>query len=1699
MIKAVNYDSKEIAFPWITPGEMQKWIILIRAHLGEKAVKYVIDTVTQRPYPDPERLAELRRAGDPAAVVRYRKQIRKAATDWDAANLKAYGILVKACTLNSHAMTVVLAYPEDTAYDLLQRLIQRFDQSGMLGVKQAKLAAFNSMVLDNETAPEFVDRITRARIDLVGIGCDYIDYDVHCLGRLKEGMLQDPRYKELCLNIRGLPECTWDRALELIYAHEISNPPTQAKASAPATATPADEPLTPAVVRRLIKQHGRDRGKKRAYKGNKKPFKQADGNQRSQNSQKKQWHARGARLCYTCGKPGHEMKDCRQRHQQQRNDSNNGNDAHFDGMFGSDTPAVRMLRPDVASDVSFSASASRRSDEVVVDSGATSHIFNDVTVEQFGDSDIMPTPTAIRTGKKGAHLRATGRGAVGSLRNVLVVPQDQLLENVASVPQLDLAGYTVTFANQSAKLFDKKNRLVAEGKLGDDKSYRWSLRDIASARDRLLLGSAVDPRPNLNLYHRRLGHRNKRCLRRAIIEGRCKGIPISAAKNCRNPLCDSCVKAKATRHSFARARRVRITPRTKPLVPLVARVKTMHTDMKGPMSVCGPSGEKYLQIFTDGDTKWRWIKFLKKKSDASKTIRQLIEFDLMRERQSLVEYWADGAPELISEDITTFLAKHGTKVGYSPPYTPELNGVAERSNRTIYEAFFAMWLASNLPCMRWVWAAIYSETITNCLPTDTAFGWMSPFEARYGIVPDLSYFRVFGCVAYVYIADTLRTSTFATKAYKGYFIGINFPQFDRYKVYVPALDKVVESAHVLFDEYFPLVRQEEEYLIIDPERKSVDDFKYLNGLLYMDTDSSLLYVTTTVRVQMGYIVAPRAPIVDGRRGPEEPSPVHAKDVELMLTEYLKYNVLKKWDVKLNKLIVVCSSIQGAPARVSRQLPDRSREQPVSASQPGLAGPPVWEPPDDSIVSSREQPVVASPPVRQHKPRGPPPSRPQRHAPRHPTNVSNLGNIGPVARALMESRRINDYVYHYRLGHESPVHRRQRLQRLEAAGEEPSDSDTDSEVPELIDCDGNVVCEDESGDDEWPEDDTEVFFPGGDDSGDPPPPGNSIPVIDEDIPFPAQYVRLSSDEPLSTPTPIVSVPSPSTDPLITDSFLERLAYMSAKEVEEVDEGDVNDPRWVPAKLKELFSQICEHTSWIVTPLPADRKAITCKWVLKNKPDRLKARLTPRGFQQKQGVDYSETFAPVAKLITLRIFLAIVAILSLYTLQSDIKTAFLNADLKEEIYCNPPFDMIDLLIELLKTLTDPSLIEIVKRQLHGLMKGSVLLFKKACYGLKQAPREWWLQLLAFLKGLGFVPTKSDPCLFVLHLAGGVFVLLLLYVDDILFASNSESTVLEYSKKVSNKFRVSQEGPISSYLGIDIVIDRVKKTVSLSMENYVLKMMKRFKLLPKQSVKLPLPENFQVIIEGATVVSEKCAKDFEYKPKVGCALYLMICMHPEWAFSIGLLARQTNKVSKVACAGLTNLLQYCYNTRKSKLVLSGINAYITAFCDSDWAGCRETRRSTGGYIIYLGGSPVEWGSKRQALPAQSTAEAEYIAMLEPAKSILWLRWLLKQLGIKSLITEYSSTLFGDNNAAHNIASNPVSGQRTKHIALKYHYIRALVEAGVICLEHIDTLENVSDIFTKALGNSKFDKLSPMALGLTAFERPTKRKRTELSDEFV
>ena len=344
-----------------------------------------------------------------------------------------------------------------------------------------------------------------------------------------------------------------------------------------------------------------------------------------------------------------------------------------------------------------------------------------------------------------------------------------------------------------------------------------------------------------------------------------------------------------------------------------------------------------------------------------------------------------------------------------------------------------------------------------------------------------------------------------------------------------------------------------------------------------------------------------------------------------------------------------------------------------------------------------------------------------------------------------------------------------------------------------------------------------------------------------------------------------------------------------------------------------------------------------------------------------------------------------------------------------------------------------------------------------------------------------------------------MLLLYVDDIILAGTSQELVDRFTQMISKQFAVSSEGPLESYLGFDIKVKPKRQSVYLVMNEFVEKLFKRFKMSEKQSVSTPLPENFDAALEAAEDCDEQYFTDFQYREKLGSVLYYMICMRPDLAYAVGILARYSNKVNRVACAGMTQLLQFCYNTRNYTLKLGGHRARITAYYDSDWAGDRELRRSTGAFVLYLGWGPVEWGSKRQRLPAQSTAEAEFIAENDPCRSILWIRWLLKQTGIKSVITSYSSAMFGDNTASSDMAHNPCKHDRTKHIALKYFFVRELIEAGVITIDHVGTDDNVADIGTKALGRNKFAYLSRKAMGHGELERPSKRRKTEVSDEFT
>lgn len=210
-----------------------------------------------------------------------------------------------------------------------------------------------------------------------------------------------------------------------------------------------------------------------------------------------------------------------------------------------------------------------------------------------------------------------------------------------------------------------------------------------------------------------------------------------------------------------------------------------------------------------------------------------------------------------------------------------------------------------------------------------------------------------------------------------------------------------------------------------------------------------------------------------------------------------------------------------------------------------------------------------------------------------------------------------------------------------------------------------------------------------------------------------------------------------------------------------------------------------------------------------------------------------------------------------------------------------------------------------QIRALWDVGVLLLKKVVHGLKQAPRVWWKKLHAFLASLGFRANKSDPCFYALNLTGGAVVLLLLYVDDIILAASTAELVSHYAMLISKTFRVSSDGPLTTYLGIDIKIDRVSRKVELCMAKFIKKVFSRFKLTAMHSGSVPLREGIMGALEGAPLADDVFAADFQFREKVGCIMYYMVCKRPDVCFAVGLMARYADKVSRVAAAGVTRLL--------------------------------------------------------------------------------------------------------------------------------------------------------------------------------------------------
>jgi hypothetical protein len=375
--------------------------------------------------------------------------------------------------------------------------------------------------------------------------------------------------------------------------------------------------------------------------------------------------------------------------------------------------------------------------------------------------------------------------------------------------------------------------------------------------------------------------------------------------------------------------------------------------------------------------------------------------------------------------------------------------------------------------------------------------------------------------------------------------------------------------------------------------------------------------------------------------------------------------------------------------------------------------------------------------------------------------------------------------------------------------------------------------------------------------------------------------------------------------------------------------------------------------------------------------------------------------------------------------------------------------------------------------------VVRLEKALYGLKQGGRKWYDTLCRSLAELGFRKAETDRTVF-FHNQGPDIVILAIHVDDCTITGSSVKLQTEMKARIGAKFQLTDLGPISWLLGIQVIRERTSHTISLSQQSYITSILRRFNLADSKPLAAPMDPN---IILSKTQCPTNAAdiarmQKVPYREAVGSLMWAAVGTRPDIAFAVGTLSQFLENPGEAHWEAAKRVFRYLQGTKEWRLVYGGEQSGLEGFSDADGMS-QEHRRAISGYAFLIDGGAVSWSSKKQELVVLSTTEAEYVAMTHATKEALWLRRFIGE--IFGTLT-HPTTLYCDNQSALALAHS--DGQfhaRTKHIDIRYHFIRYIVDSGAIHLVYCPTDDMTADILTKPLPSAKAKHFAA-ALGLYA-----------------
>ena len=515
-----------------------------------------------------------------------------------------------------------------------------------------------------------------------------------------------------------------------------------------------------------------------------------------------------------------------------------------------------------------------------------------------------------------------------------------------------------------------------------------------------------------------------------------------------------------------------------------------------------------------------------------------------------------------------------------------------------------------------------------------------------------------------------------------------------------------------------------------------------------------------------------------------------------------------------------------------------------------------------------------------------------------------------------------------------------------------------------------------------------------------------------------------------------------------------ALYEEEEIPQSVEEAMKSKKWREAMQIELKALARNHT-WEKCLLPEGKRAVGCRWVftIKRRPDgsieRYKARLVAKGYTQTYGVDYSETFSPVAKMDTVRVLLSVAANKDWPLYQFDVTNAFLHGELKKEVYMESPpgFE-------------------------GDFKEGEVCRLKKTLYGLKQSPRAWFGRFGAAMKKYDYQQSNADHTLF-LKRKGDKITCLLIYVDDMIITGNDEEEIAQLKKNLATEFEMKDLGALKYFLGVEVL--RSRKGIFINQRKYILDLLAEIGMVDCKPAETPIIVNHGLQIkEGAQLTDRE-----RYQRLVGKLIYLSHT-RPDIVYAVSIVSQFMHQPQHEHLEAALRIVRYLKRTFDHGIMFKkNDHLEIHGYTDADWAGNPVDRRSTSGYFTFVGGNLVTWKSKKQKVVALSSAEAEFRGIRNGLTEVLWLRRLMEEL---ALLPQKTCQLFCDNKAAISISENPVQHDRTKHVEVDRHFIKEKIEAGIVEFPFVRSKDQLADILTKAVGARDFS----VALGKLSIGNP-------------